>query len=333
MLKKVVAGIAIMGTAAGFTGGIPASAESTPLLSPWQDPNSVFEVREEYGGTCGPEGFSFRDGDNYSFDNGGSVQVDGTYIGVGATAFDLTTVGADALATYPVTTPESVGDLAVSVSYRITSDNIVRTMVTITNTGTTDAADVPVTIESSPPDSSRIYYVDGGTWRSSGGWFVMGDDDPAVGDYSYPPSFHAPDGPGSPLSPATIAVCDGTLRNLQAVESVSISTSQLVFGYRVDIPAGETRRIVVFQGSGLSDEESTVIDTVATVTQKGQSFNPAGQTPGSGILSDLSCDDALTVVNWVFTGCGGDDDSRGPFFDFSLDPYQEAVAEGLPDTL
>lgn len=331
MLRKVVAGIAIVGIATGVTGRTPASAAETGLS--WSDPASVFEVREQYGTTCGSSGFSFRDEDNYSFDNGGLVTVEGTYIGTGATKFDLASAGSDALSTYPQIDTQQVGDLGVSVSYRTTSTNIIRTIVSITNNGTTDATDVKVNIENTVPSDSRVYYVDGGTWRSSGDWFVMGEEgfpDRSIPWPSpeYPSSFHAPDGPGSPESPATIAVCNGSLRNLPLVEPTSgFNETELVFGYLVDIPVGATRRIMVIQGAGGDG------DVVSDVIQKGQTFNPAGQTPESGILSDLRCDDALTVVNWDFSGCGSE--GGGPQFSIDLDHYVRRAAEesALPDTL
>jgi hypothetical protein len=307
-------------------GTLQAASQSFP----WSDPNSYFEIQND--NTCGLAGFSFRDYNAYSLDNGGLVSVNGTYIGTGATQFDLSSADSDALAAYS----QVVGDLGVTVSYRISSANIVRTMVTITNNSTTDAVSVPVNIESTIPSDSRIYYVDGGTWRSSGDWFVVGEagepDDTPPSDPSepspspdYPASFHAPDGPGSPASPATIATCDGTVRNLQAAESLSINVDELVFGYLVDIPAGQTRRLIVIQGAGDDGE------VVSEVTQKGVDFDPAGRTPGSGILSDLSDADACTVVNWDFSVCGGD--SGGGSYDFDdidINHYRQPTE--LPDT-
>lgn len=338
MTKKLLAGIAILGIVGGVTGEIPVSAASTSL--PWDDPNSNVEVGGPGGlyapTTCSFSGFNFRDTSDNSFDNGGLVKVDGTYIGNGATTFDLTGVSGstDALATYPETDSVPVGDLGVSVSYRITSGNIVRTMVTITNNGATDAIDVPVSIESSVVSGARAYHVDGGSWRSSGDWFVMAEADnpPSQPDPSpnHPPSFHAPDGPGSPESPATVASCDGTPRNLQSAETGIVNDHELVFGYGVDIPAGATRRIVVIQGFGNN------LETVTSLRLRVESFDPSGQTPGNGILSDLSDVDACTVVNWAFEVCGG---GGGSDFDIDLDVdidhYQRRAAEesDLPDTL
>ena len=306
--------------------------QAAPEPFPWSDPNSYFEIQSD--GTCGSNGFSFRDDNDYGFDTGGLVSVNGTYIGTGSMNFDLSSAGSDALAAYS----NLVGSvLGVTVSYRISTANIVRTMVTITNTGTTDAENVEVNIENSIPSDSRIYYVDGGTWRSSGDWFVVGEagessdtppSDPSEASPSpdYPASFHAPDGPGSPSSPATIATCDGTLRNLQAAESLSINEDELVFGYLVDIPAGQTRRLIVIQGVG--DDDAVVDD----VKDKGVDFDPAGQSPGSGLLSDLSDEDACTVVNWDFSACGGD--SGGGSYDFDdidIDHYRQPTE--LPDTV
>ena len=327
-MKSAVAGIAILGIMGGVTGGLPVSAADQSISPPWLDPNSVFEVRGNRN-TCGTNAFSFRDNEKNSFDNGGLVKVDGMPIGSGATEIDLTPVDSDALATYPKTSTAPVGDLGVSVSYRITSGNIIRTMVTITNNGATDATSVPVSIESTVPSDSRVYHVLGDTWRSSGDWFVMGEDNsPTPSDYEYPPSFHAPDGPGSPESPATVEFCDGTPRNLQSVEPGLVNEVELVFDYLVDIPAGATRRILVIQGAGAST------DSVATLTDSVEEFNPAGQTPGNGILSDLSDEDACTVVNWAFEVCGGGSDFDIDL-DVDIDHYRRRAAEesDLPDTL
>lgn len=327
MIKKLVAGISIVGITVGVMGGLPATAVSQPIdYDPfggveWSDPNSNFAVGVKKACNTSDPGFSFRENGSNSFDAGGSVTVNGTSIGAIDTFFDLTTEGFDALARYPETGTMTAGDLGVSVSYRITSDDIVRTMVTITNNGASDATDVAINIENDFGDPFTIGHVDAGTWRPSGRWFVTTYG--SYGENDYGPIFHLPDGPGSPESPATYALCTGTPLNLESGEF-----EDSVFGYLVDIPVGETRRIIIIQGVDVGAE------SLQSIIDKAESYDPAAQTPGSGILSDLSDIDACTVVNWAFDVCGGGGDrSRSPFIEFSLDPYQEAAAADLPDTL
>lgn len=312
MSKRTACGLAATGLMAGMA--LPASAASENMG--WSDPGSNFSVG--VSGACGASsGFRFQEDNSYSFDDGGLVTVNGTYIGSGGTSFDLTTVGSDAVATYPETGTQFVGDLAVTVSFRFTSADIVRTLVTITNTGLTDVTAVPVNIENDYGDNFGVFHVEGGTWRPSGTWFVTADTDSAnANDYNYGPIFHLIDGPGSPESPATYALCNGTLID----ESTPLFEDSAI-GYLVDIPAGATRRIVVIQGSDVGG-------TVSSATTKAQTYDPASQTPGSGILSDLSAEDACTVVNWVFEGCGSS--GGGSFPNPDYDYYMSRT--DLPNT-
>jgi hypothetical protein len=49
-------------------------------------------------------------------------------------------------------------------------------------------------------------------------------------------------------------------------------------------------------------------------------------------LSDLSLEDACTVVNWVLEGCGSDESPGGSYdFDIDIDHYRQPTE--LPDTL
>jgi hypothetical protein len=292
-------------------GSVQAASQSLP----WSDGGTDFEVQDPQnsGSVCGQSGISIRDNEDYGFDVANLLSINGVGFGASATAVDVTTVGSDSVATYSGT----VGDLLITVSYRFAAGDLARTLVTITNQGTTTFSG-PVTLGFDTGDTFTVRSVSGGTWRNSGNWFVMSENGVASNVFdNYKAVFHLPDGPGSPESPASVTLCSGAV-------TVGTSSEQIVYGYTVNVPAGESRRILVFQGMD---------PTADGVTTEATSFGQASKSPGSGILSDLSLEDACTVVNWVLEGCGSDEGSGGGSYDFDdidIDHYRQPTE--LPDT-
>lgn len=311
-MKKAGFGLALASSMLVMNVGGVAQAASLP----WAD-DSDFEVRKD--SACSGSGLGYRDDSNNGFDQAGLVSVNGTVIGSGASTVDVTSSGTDSIATYS----ETIGDLGVEISYRFTNDNISRTLVTITNNGVSALTDLPVNIQNDlGNDDFEIVHVSGGSWRSSGDWFVSSESR-FPGYYSE--VFNVPDGPGSPESMASVTNCAGSALNL-----TTNADEFLVFGYQMDIPADESRRILIFQGVSMSgvDEASIIAAAVAKAT----AFDPGSQSLGSGILSDLSAEDACTVVNWAFAGCSSEGGGGSGYdIDISIDNY---IRESdLPDTL
>jgi hypothetical protein len=292
---------------------------------PWSD-DSEFQVKNGSADGClGSGGLAFYDSGNNGIEPGGLVSVDGTVIGSGATTVVVTSSGTDSIATYS----DTIGTLGVEISYRFTDDNIARTLVTITNNGGSALTDLPVSIQNVFGDDFDIYHVDGGSWRSSGNWFVSGD---SRGYYSE--VFHAPDGPGSPESMASVTNCAGS-----PLDPTSNDSGDMVFGYQMDIPAGESRRILVVQGLSYSGRASDIAPTQpegvamikAAAIAKATAYYSVSLSPGSGIVSDLSAEDACTVVNWAFAGCGSG--GGQPSYDIDIDISNYTRESDLPDTL
>ena len=293
--------------------GGPVSAATENL--PWSDGGSgASKYQVQVSSTCIGSGLGFRDDDSYGFDQGSVLTVGGTVVGSGTTSVDVTTVGSDSIATHS----ETVGDLTVNVSYRFTDDDIARTLVTITNNGASTAVAVPVSLTYDHGDTFTVRSVDGGTWRNSGSWFVHSEAGVPTSQYdNYNAVFHFPDGPGSRESMASVTSCVGGSVNLNT------DTEYIVYGYVLDIPAGESRRILVFNG---------LANTADAVTTKAESFTSAVLSPGGGILGDLLAEDACTVVNWAFAGCSSEGGGGSGYdIDISIDNY---IRESdLPDTL
>ncbi len=311
-MKIFRTGLVMVSVIATLNVGGVAYAASENL--PWSDGGagaSDFEVMN--GFSCGATGLSFRDNEDYGFDRASLLTVGGTTVGASASAVDVTTDGTDSIATYS----EIIGDLTVEVIYRFTDDNIARTLVTITNNGANAATGLSVSMVYDHGDTFAVRSVDGGTWRGSGDWFVMSENGVASNVFdNYKAVFHMPDGPGSPESPASLVECAGPALSLSSV------TETIVYSYLVDIPAGESRRIVTLQG---------MAPTADGVTTKVQNYSPGSQTPGSGILGDLSAEDACTVVNWVFDVCGSG--GGQPTYDIDIDISNYTRESDLPDTL
>ena len=310
-MKRVGFGAVVLGVV--LLQGGPAHGASESL--PWSDGGagpSDFEVDAE--SFCTTSGISFKDNEDYGFDGASLVKVNGTGVGASATTVDVTTIGLDSIVTYS----ETVGDLLVEVSYRFTDDNLARTLVTITNQGATAVSPLPVSLFYDHGDTFTIRSVSGGTWRNSGNSFVMSEAGVATGVFdNYKAAFHLPDGPGSPESMASVVTCLGGSLN------VGDSAEYVQYTYSLDIPAGESRRILTFHG---------LHQTADGVTVKSQTFSQSLPSPGSGLLSDLSDEDACTVVNWDFSACGGD--SGGGSYDFDdidIDHYRQPTE--LPDTV
>ena len=313
-MKRVRTGLVMVSVVATLNVGGVAFAANYVL--PWADGGagaSDFEVK--IGGNCGATGLTFRDNEDYGFDTASLLTVGGTTVGASATLVDVTTVGTDSIATHS----ENIGDLTVEVSYRFTDDNIARTLVTITNNGATASTGLTVSMVYDHGDVFAVRSVDGGTWRGSGDWFVMSENGVASNVFdNYKAVFHMPDGPGSPESPASLVECAGPALSLSSV------TETIVYSYLVDIPAGESRRIMTLQG---------MAPTADGVTTGVQNYSPASMTPGSGILDDLSAEDASTVVNWVFDGSGSGDDQPSYDIDIDIDISNYTRESDLPDTL
>ncbi len=311
-MKRVRMGLVMVSVVAALNFGGVAYAATENL--PWSDGGaglSDFQVQTDT--VCGGTGLGFRDEEDYGFDMASLLTVGGTTVGASATEVDVTTVGTDSIATYT----QTVGDYTVEISYRFTDDNIARTLVTITNNGATAATGLSVSMVYDHGDDYAVRSVDGGTWRGNGDWFVMSEDGVASNVFgSYKAVFHMPDGPGSPESPASLVECAGPALSLSSV------TGEIVYSYLVDIPAGESRRIVTLQGMALTADD---------VTTKVQNYSPASMTPGSGILGDLSAEEACTVVNWAFAGCGSG--GGQPSYDIDIDISNYIRESDLPDTL
>lgn len=330
-MKKAGVGLALATSVLVMNVGGVAQAESLP----WTD-DSDFKVLNgtvdadsdgwlDGDGCPGFVGLGFYDHDNNGIEPGGTVVVNGAVIGAGATTVAVTSSGSDSIATYS----QTIGTLGVEISYRFTDNDISRTLVTITNNGGSALTALPVSIQNVFGDYFDIYHVDGGSWRSSGNWFVSGD---SRGYYSE--VFHAPDGPGSPESMASVTNCAGS-----PLDPTSNDSGDMVFGYQVDIPAGESRRILVVQGLSYSGRANAIAPTQpegvamikAAAIAKAAAFYSVSLSPGSGILGDLSAEDACTVVNWDFAGCGSG--GGQPNYDIDIDISNYTRESDLPDTL
>ncbi len=310
-MKRVRTGLVMVSVAAALNVGGVAHAALENL--PWSDGGAgASDFQVQTGFYCGETGLGFRDNVDNGFDMASLLGFGGTTVGASAASVDVTTVGTDSIATYT----ETVGDYTVEISYRFTDDNIARTLVTITNNGATSAIGLPVSLVYDHGDTFAVRSVDGGTWRGSGDWFVMSENVASNVFDNYKAVFHMPDGPGSPESPASVVDCAGPALSLSSVNE------SIVYSYLVDIPAGESRRIVTLQG---------MAPTADDVTTKVQNYSPGSQTPGSGILGDLSAEDACTVVNWVFDVCGSGGDQ--PSYDIDIDISNYTRESDLPDTL
>lgn len=303
-------GLIMSGILVAVAPGGPVSAAAENL--PWSDGGSGasnFQVQKDSACSGSGSGLGYRDDDSYGFDQGAVLTVGGTIVGSGATSVDVTTSGNDSIATYT----ETLGDFTVVVSYRFTDDDIARTLVTITNNGASAAVAVPVTLAYNHGDTFTVRSVDGGTWRNSGNWFVQSESGVPTNQIdNYNAVFHFPDGPGSPESMASIITCIGGSVN------VNTDAEEIAYGYIVDIPAGESRRILVFNG---------LANTADAVTTKAGSFASSVPLPGSGILGDLSEEDACTVVNWEFCSSGG-----GSSYEVDIDISNYLRESDLPDT-
>ncbi|MFM8855826.1 MAG: hypothetical protein ACKOI2_01200 [Actinomycetota bacterium] len=64
------------------------------------------------------------------------------------------------------------------------------------------------------------------------------------------------------------------------------------------------------------------------MTTKAEGLASSVPSPGNGIFGDLSAEDACTVVNWVFDGCGGT-----PAFDIDIYIEHYLRESDLPNTL
>jgi hypothetical protein len=293
-------------------GPLHAASESLPWSDGGAGPSDFAVSTDSF---CSSSGISFRDNVDYGFDGASLVKVNGTGVGASATTVDVSSIGSDSIATYS----ETVGDLLVEVSYRFTDDNLARTLVTITNQGATAASALPIALLYDHGDTFTIRSVSGGTWRNSGNSFVMSEAGVATGVFdNYKAVFHLPDGPGSPESMASVVTCLGASVN------VGDSVEYVQYTYSLDIPAGESRRVLTFHGMD---------QTADGVTVKSQTLSQSLPSPGSGLLSDLSVEDACTVVNWAFEVCGSDGGSEGSFDfdDIDIDHYRQPTE--LPDTV
>jgi len=309
-VKIVRTGLVMVGVIASLNSGGVAHAASENL--PWSDGGgglSDFQVKS--GSACTSNGVGFRDDENYGFDMAGLLSVNGIPVGAAATAVDVTTNGTDSIATYT----ETLGALAIAISYRFTDGNIARTLVTLTNNGSSLITGLPVDMQHSHSDFG-FQFMAGSTWRNSGDWFILNEEGvPSNTIDNYTAALHLPDGPGSPESVASIDACVGVPINNTTVGDIN----DVVYGYSIDIPAGESRRLLTYHG---------IASTADALKSIAETFASSLPSPGSGLLSDLSETDACTVVNWDFCGSGGSQ----PEYDFDIDISNYQRESDLPDT-
>jgi hypothetical protein len=304
-------GLVVVGLLSGALASSPVGAASENL--PWTDGGAgPSDYQVQVDSVCSFPAIGFRDNVDNGFDHGGVFGFAGLApVGSGATTVDVTTSGTDSIVTYS----ETNGDYTVDINYRFTDDNIVRTLVAVTNNGAVAATALPMALAYDHGDTFTVRSVDGGTWRNSGNWFTMSETGVASGVFdNYKAVFHLPDGPGTPESTASVGECAGAPVSLGAV------SEYITYVYLMDIPAGETRRLVVYNG---------IDPTADGVATKAATFASSLPSPGSGLLGDLSAEDACTVVNWVFAGCSSGGES--PSYDIDLDHYLQR--SDLPDTL
>ncbi len=178
--------------------------------------------------------------------------------------------------------PVSMSGLDVTMQYAAAADSAtLRTLATFVNPSAADIiADVAFATNVGSDSSTGIRGTSSGDllFTPADRWVVTSDDPTTPGD---PVNIHVIAGPSSPpLPPASVGT---TVYNCS-------DTDGILADFMLTVPAGQTRRLLFF--NGLSPD-NTQAATDATVFDT----NPIR---GGDLLSGLSVSDLLQIVNWNF---------------------------------